>query len=85
MEINNSLQPGALVTLTAGIYWYHEQRIDDLTSQPLLLLGFEPRTDGTVDGMTMDRGNRLGVATLLIAGRPQTVMIFGYTMQPVEV
>jgi hypothetical protein len=85
MEINNSLQPGALVTLTAGIYWYHEQRIDDLTGRPLLLLGFEPKTDGTVDGMTMDRGNRLGVATLLIAGRPQTVTIFGCTMQPVEV
>ena len=85
MEINNSLQPGALVTLTAGIYWYHEQRIDDLTSQPLLLLEFEPKNIGIADGSTMDRGNRRGIATLLIGGVPRTVWIHGQTLAAVEV
>jgi hypothetical protein len=85
MEISNSLQPGALVTLSAGIYWYHEQRIDDLTGRPLLLLGFEPKNIGTADGAIMDRGNRSGIATLLIDGVPRTIWIHGNTMTPVEV
>lgn len=82
MEFSN-LQRGALVKLSAGIYWYHEQRIDDLTDRPLLLLGFTQDVGGA-DGMTMDRGNRAGVATLLIGDSQRTVTIFGSTMQPVE-
>jgi hypothetical protein len=85
MEISNSLQPGALVTLSAGIYWYHEQRIDDLTGRPLLLLGFEPKNIGIADGSIMDRGNRSGIANLLIDGVPRTIWIHGNTMTALEV
>lgn len=89
MEINNnSLQPGTLVTLSTGVYWYHEQRIDDLADRPLLLLDFSARPvlmDDTADGLTMGGGNRRGIATLLIDGVPRTVWIHGQTMTPVAV
>ena len=84
MEIND-LRPGTLVKLTAGVYWYNEQRIDDLADRPFLLLGFESKYVGTADGSTMDRGNRSGIATLLIDGVPRTVWIFGHTMTALEV
>ena len=84
MESSSNLRAGALVTLSAGIYWYHEQRIDDLTGRPLLLLGFEPKNVGTADSSIMDRGNRSGIATLLIDSVPRTIWIHGQTMKPVE-
>ncbi len=85
MESSSNLRAGALVTLSAGIYWYHEQRIDDLTGRPLLLLGFEQKNIGTADGSIMDRGNRSGIATLLIDGVPRTIWIHGNTMTSAEV
>jgi hypothetical protein len=92
MILNEHPRAGTLVKLTTGVYWYRDQRIDDLTDLPLLLLDFTAKPVGTVssaddtaDGMTMDRGNRSGIATLLIDGAPRTVWIFGRTMTALEV
>ncbi len=85
MILNEHPRAGALVKLTTGVYWYRDQRIDDLSDLPLLLLGFETKYAGTADGMTMDRGNRSGIATFLIDGAPRTVWIFGHTMTALEV
>ena len=85
MILNEHPRAGTLVKLTAGVYWYNEQRIDDLADRPFLLLGFEAKYVGTADGSTMDRGNRSGIATLLIDGVPRTVWIHGHTMTALEV
>jgi len=92
MILNEHPRPGTLVKLTTGVYWYKELRIDDLSDLPLLLLDFAAKPLGavgtenaTADGMTMEGGNRSGIATLLIDGAPRTVWIFGHTMTALEV
>ena len=88
MDHNEHPSAGTLVTLSTGVYWYHEQRIDDLADRPLLLLDFSAspvRMDDTADGLTMGGGNRRGIATLLIDGVPRTVWIHGQTLTAVEV
>jgi len=85
------VKPGDLVKLATGVYWYREQRIDDLSDLPLLLLDFAAKPVGTVgtagdtaDGMTMSGGNRTGIATLMIDCAPRTVWIFGQSMTAVR-
>ena len=75
-----SPQPGTLVKLTTSVYWYNDFRIDDLVDLPLLLLDFDATSNGRADGMAMDQGNRLGLATLMIDGKPRGVFVSRYSM-----
>ena len=67
------MKPGDLARLDTSVYWYHEMRTDNLSDRTFLLLDFYAKPTGTVysaddtaDGMTVDRGSRIGIATLLI-------------------
>jgi hypothetical protein len=75
-----SPRPGTLVKLTTSVYWYNEFRIDDLANLPFLLLDFNATSSSAADGMAMDQGNRLGLATLMIDGKPRGVFVSKYSM-----
>jgi hypothetical protein len=75
-----SPQPGTLVKLTTSVYWYNDFSIDDLVDRPFLLLDFDAKSAGRADGMTMDKGNRLGLATLMIEGKPRGIFVSRYSM-----
>ena len=85
------MKPGDLARLDTSVYWYHEMRTDNLSDRTFLLLDFYAKPTGTVysaddtaDGMTVDRGSRIGIATLLIDGAPRSVWIFGHSMTVVQ-
>lgn len=85
------MKPGDLARLNTSVYWYHEMRTDNLSDRPFLLLDFYAKptdtayiADDTADGMTVDRGSRIGIATLLIDGAPRTVWISDHSMTAVQ-